>query len=237
LLVAPAKAAFRIDHLMHLRILLFLLLLSAASCDCLQKASGVVLDKQTGRPIPLVGYAKGVAAIASDPKTERAYTSAEGNFSYSAISGGLTGCPDVELYFEKPGYQTKKMRWDNFSQGDTVWLEPLPFNRDHFFSITKAAFHAQVDSCISWIKEKPLAALSDEQHVQVMYCLNTIFMRRLESGNYGVLLQLVEQMRYTFDIIKIYPEWIPNRGMGFYFPKLKMELYGTPMPYSCYSVE
>ncbi|SFD24031.1 hypothetical protein SAMN05518672_1011206 [Chitinophaga sp. CF118] len=41
---------------------------------------------------------------------------------------------------------------------------------------------------------------------------------------------------YTKDIITVYKEWIPNRGMGFYFPKLQMELYGTPMLYAIYNV-
>jgi hypothetical protein len=44
------------------------------------------------------------------------------------------------------------------------------------------------------------------------------------------------KVNYERDIVKVYTKWIPNKGMGFYFPQLKMELYGTPMPYAIFEV-
>lgn len=78
--------------------------------------------------------------------------------------------------------------------------------------------------------------ISDEQHIQIMMCLNTIEMKSLKGGEFDQLLKVVNEKKYTQDITKVYKEWTPNRGMGFYFHKLKMELYGTPMPYAVYHV-
>jgi hypothetical protein len=31
-------------------------------------------------------------------------------------------------------------------------------------------------------------------------------------------------------------DWIPNRGMGYYFQRLQIELLGTPHSYSMYTI-
>ena len=69
-----------------------------------------------------------------------------------------------------------------------------------------------------------------------MLCLNTIMMRHFNGDQYERLTEAAKKMNYIKDIIKIYPDWVPNRGMGFYFQKLKMELYGTPRAYAIFEV-
>ena len=103
-------------------------------------------------------------------------------------------------------------------------------------SMTKIQFDKLVDSCIIILKTKSLKKISDQQHIDIMMCLNTIFMthdkntfeRRFKGGRYDGLEGMSVTVDYTENIIKIYPDWVPDRGMGFYFLKLKMELYGTP---------
>lgn len=118
------------------------------------------------------------------------------------------------------------------------------FNRDTFKVISQLEFDNFVDSAIDALTTQALSEISDEGHTNIMMCLNTVFMahdtafqKRFVSGRYQRLEALAEEKQYTTDIVNVYPEWIPNRGMGFYFPKLGMELYGTPMLYAWYQVE
>lgn len=110
------------------------------------------------------------------------------------------------------------------------------FNRDSSQMISKKGFDSLVDQSITLFENKTLEDISDEEHIEIMLCLNTIFMRDFENGRYEKLELVVSKKEYIKNITKRYPEWIPNRGMGFYFPKLQMELYGTPSPYAIFDV-
>jgi len=210
--------------------------LTLASCDCVQQATGIILDRQTKKPIRNVLLGKYEKEDTANSFSRRVSSDDSGHFNYRSVSGGIRHCPDLVLYFSKPGYKTTKMAFDSFSQNDTVFLDKVPFNRDSSISITLKEFDKQIDDCISWLQTKQISDISDEQHMQIMMCLNTILMRDFKGGHYEQLNKVSEEKNYTKDIIKIYTEWIPNRGMGFYFPKLQMELYGTPMLYAIYNV-
>ncbi len=109
-------------------------------------------------------------------------------------------------------------------------------NRDISQTILKKDFDSLVDNSIVLLENKTLLEISDEQHIMVIMCLNTVFMRSFENGRYEKLELISDQKEYMKNIIVRYPDWTPNRGMGFFFPKLKMELYGTPMPYAVFEV-
>ena len=49
-------------------------------------------------------------------------TNAEGVFHFSDISGGLGGCPPVQLHISKEGYVPFDRVFDTGSRGDTVRL-------------------------------------------------------------------------------------------------------------------
>lgn len=110
-------------------------------------------------------------------------------------------------------------------------------NLDSSKTISKVSFDNLVDTCIQLLQTKKLSDISDSEHINIMMCLNTIFMRQFIGGHYEKLTTVTNEKNYTKDIIKIYPDWIPNRGMGFYFSKLKMELYGTPRLYAIFNVK
>ena len=93
-----------------------------------------------------------------------------------------------------------------------------------------------VDNSIKLIQTKELSKIKDKEHIDIMMCLNTIFVRKLSGGQYQILETVAKEKEYSKNITKVYPEWTPNKGMGLYFKKLKMELYGTPRPYSFYQV-
>ena len=125
------------------------------------------------------------------------------------------------------------------AQSDSVSFNPLVSR-----SISIASFDSLVDCSAALLQTKNLAEISDSGHIQIMMCLNTIvftreipdFKERFIHEKYQRLLRISEEKDYSRNITKVYPKWIPNRGMGFYFPKLKMELYGIPMPYAKFNV-
>lgn len=117
------------------------------------------------------------------------------------------------------------------------------FNRDSTTSITKLVFDQLVDESATLLATKELSEISDTAHRNMMMCLNTLMMahdstfkKRFLGGRYERLEQMARDKEYSKEVIKVYPEWIPNRGMGFYFPKLRMELYGTPSLYAWFRV-
>jgi hypothetical protein len=110
---------------------------------------------------------------------------------------------------------------------------PPPF--DSYKSITLTAFDEIVNHSIELLQTKKLSEIADHDHINIMMALNTIFMRDFLGGHYKQLKVLADK-KYVREITKVYKEWIPNRGMGFYFPKLKMELYGTPSLYAIFNV-
>lgn len=120
------------------------------------------------------------------------------------------------------------------------------FNRDSSKTITLIEFKHRVDKATKLLKTQKLSAILDSDHINIMMCLNTVgmtqiringrFKARFVEARYKKLAMIADKRKYSRNIIKVYPQWVPNRGMGYYFPKLKMELYGTPMSYAVFNV-
>lgn len=124
----------------------------------------------------------------------------------------------------------------------TCWGQTDDFKTKESKQISKHDFDSLVDSSINILKTKDLKNIADSEHINIMYCLNSIFVlgtkeKEYKYGRYKKLWTQMEKVNYTVDIIKIYTDWTVNRGMGFYFPKLKMELFGTPMDYAVFDVK
>jgi hypothetical protein len=110
------------------------------------------------------------------------------------------------------------------------------FNADSSRVISIEMFNNLIDTCIILLQKQELISIPDSGHIKIMMCFNTVFVRHFKDGRYQKLLDLINERNYEKEIIKVYPEWIPNRGLGFYFPKLKMEFAGTPRRYAIYDV-
>ncbi|HVV55046.1 MAG TPA: hypothetical protein VHC47_06975 [Mucilaginibacter sp.] len=106
--------------------------------------------------------------------------------------------------------------------------------------VTFAEFHLRVERATKLLQAKELSGIADSDHVNIMMCLNTIFLNNFDKRFNDVkckkLVAISNERDYKHNITKVYPEWLYNRGMGQYYPKLKMELYGTPSPYATFAV-
>jgi hypothetical protein len=58
-----------------------------------------------------------------------------------------------------------------------------------------------------------------------------------QTSSYSVFLDLLEEKKYLRSVIKIYPNWVNSRGMGFFIPELQIEIEGTPHLRSYFQVE
>jgi hypothetical protein len=123
-------------------------------------------------------------------------------------------------------------------------LNSTASNRDSSKSISLSSFDSLVDRSIILLKSKELSEIADSDQITIMMCLNTIifsikkpaFDDRFTGDRYQGLIKISGKTDYLRNITKVYSDWIPNRGMGFYFPKLRMEVYGTPLPYAIFDV-
>ena len=132
-------------------------------------------------------------------------------------------------------------------------------NRDSSQTILLEEFDQRVDRATMLLKTKKLSAISDSDHVNIMMCWNTIFMagvksgeryvrfngekftlpnykKRFSGGRYAKLEKMIDKIEYTTNLSRIYPDWLPSRGMGVFFVKLQMSMMGTPEPYSLFEV-
>jgi hypothetical protein len=98
-----------------------------SSCDCVQSANGIVLDQRSLQPIPHVAIGKYEKEDSNNSFSRRSFADENGVFEIDEISGGPScGCPDMTLYFEKPGYKTRKLTFESMSEKDTIYLEKAP---------------------------------------------------------------------------------------------------------------
>jgi hypothetical protein len=127
--------------------------------------------------------------------------------------------------------------------------------------ITLTDFNNRVDRAINLLRTKKLNAISNEDHINIMMCDNTVGMthistnkllRTLNEGGrkikiyaevlrfrerrYEEFEKLMKKVKYQKNIVKVYPNYKWNTGLGYYFPKLKMELGGLPKEYAYFEV-
>lgn len=113
-----------------------------------------------------------------------------------------------------------------FSQQTLAAAEPQ--------SLTIAEFNTLVDRSIAVLRTKAAVAMTEKEHVGIMMSINTVTFtldnnrkRIYTDGRYRQLEETVRAKNYMKEAMKVYPDCVP-KGLGVYFPKLKMELYGTP---------
>lgn len=110
---------------------------------------------------------------------------------------------------------------------------------DSIFILTEKQFDSIVTDGVKLLKNKKLSEISDDQHRNIIRAYNRIWIskreiRKYSTGDYLELDKTLSQPSYSKNMLKIYPEWSPNRGMGMYFHKLNVEYGGTPCSWSVF---
>ena len=99
----PGKGTWKMN-LKNIAIIFLLLILS--SCDCMQSASGIIIDTKTNKPIENAEIKK----IGNDYSEK---SDENGFFEIRRISGGLFKCPDMKIIVSKENYITDTIEVKN----------------------------------------------------------------------------------------------------------------------------
>ena len=102
-------------------IIIFILFITLASCDCQYHLTGIVLDKQTNKPIKNVAIGKTDTTDLDNPFNSKTMTKINGYYTIYGVSGR---CNDITMFFTKEGYETQTILFRNNSS-DTIFLEPI----------------------------------------------------------------------------------------------------------------
>src|ERR1700744_403497 len=109
----------------------------------------------------------------------------------------------------------------------------LKFDKDKQQRISLTNFYHRVERATKLLQTKELSVISNKDHINIMMCLNTIFVykstlhgsdNRFNEARCKKLEFVADKINYQHNIMKVYPKWIHDRGMGQYYPQLKMEL-------------
>lgn len=113
--------------------------------------------------------------------------------------------------------------------------------RDSMVQVDSVRFRALVEHLNQKLSHDSLRNWSDTDHINLMRALNTIMFEqrpdeRFHDGPYQRLEDLSWGTEYRHWAAENLGGWVPNRGMGFYFTKLDMELEGTPTLHGRFNV-
>lgn len=124
--------------------------------------------------------------------------------------------------------------------------QEVDFNRDRdsIYDISKNGFDSLLVQTTAWLKrKKDLSAIPPGIHVAIIRLQNTISIA-MSSGSdtaydkrkVATFLDWYEKRAYGTRITEVYPDFKVSRGLGYYFPKLGVELHGTPFRRSRFRV-
>jgi hypothetical protein len=116
-------------------------------------------------------------------------------------------------------------------------------NWDSTITITKKQFDSITLKCTNLFYGTNVNKFTGNEHSLILRLLNSGLMTPLKDTSlfqtkaYAQFLKLVDSTKYINKLLKIYPDNLISRGMGYYFPELKVEYYGTPHLRSFFYVE
>jgi len=142
---------------------------------------------------------------------------------------------DLQLYYDYK-IVSNDINFYNSRKRYDILKKP---NMDSSIVVTRQQFDTIVQHCTSLLKTRRNFEMEDADHIKIIRLINTINMSQdvsLKSGIYAEFMKLLQDKEYEKEISTYY-DWIPNKGMGFYFQKLQVELGGTPHLYSRYTIK
>ena len=118
----------------------------------------------------------------------------------------------------------------------------LKMKCDSVFTINYGNFSKIVDESLKLLEKKKLELIKISEHQKMIRAYNTIWITqnndsRLKASKFQSLEKLMGNPEYIRKMLKVFPKWVPNRGMGIYFNALNVELGGTPCSWSIYKIK
>jgi CRISPR/Cas system-associated protein endoribonuclease Cas2 len=116
-------------------------------------------------------------------------------------------------------------------------------NWDSTLIITKKQFDSITLKCTNLFYGTDFYKFTNNEHSLILRLLNSGLMvplkdtSLLKTKEYSQFLNLVDSTKYINKLLKKYPDYLISRGMGYYFPELRVEYYGTPHLRSYYYIE
>ena len=116
-------------------------------------------------------------------------------------------------------------------------------NWDSTITITKKQLDSITLKCTNLFYNTDVNKFTSSEHTLILRLLNSGLMVPLkdttffQTREYSQFLKLVDSSKYINKLLKLYPDNLISRGMGYYFPELKVEYYGTPHLRSYFYVE
>ena len=107
-----------------------------------------------------------------------------------------------------------------------------------FITVSQQQFDSLIVSATSVLSNQPFIEIKDSDHVNIIRLINTLNFNMHSSSkksHYKKFIKLLAEKDYEKQISNHY-HWTPNKGMGMYFPKLQVELGGTPNEKSVYTI-
>lgn len=104
--------------------------------------------------------------------------------------------------------------------------------------VSQQLFDSLLVSAISILSDRKFIEIKESDHVNIIRLINTIHYNHLSIPQYEIdekFMKIVIKKEYEQQLANHY-HWIPNKGMGMFFPELKVELGGTPNAKSIYTL-
>jgi hypothetical protein len=137
--------------------------------------------------------------------------------------------------------QAQEKKYNRF-RGRNADIDTI-YSTDTILTITKYQLDSLLQVSITFLKEKDIPQFTDSEHRLIIRLSNSGFMAPYKdtvyfnTSLYADFSNWLVKTKYTDQLTRIYPDWVHSRGMGFFFPKLGIELDGTPYMRSMYYIE
>lgn len=129
--------------------------------------------------------------------------------------------------------------FSNISFGQTTHSK---MKCDSVFSISYNDFEKIATESLKLLENKNLGSIKISEHQIMIRVYNTILThqkndKKLNSKKIKSLERIMSDREYIKKMLKVFPKWVPNRGMGIYFNALNIELGGAPCSWSRYFIK
>lgn len=189
------------------------------SCDCYQRVSGIVIDKETGRPL------QGVTVYNKNKEWSKTTTDTTGHFELSNVSGGFR-CPPMTVIAEFKNYDKVEIKIPAGGQ-ETIKLQRQGFQSKTTIQLMQGLWFHDQDSLASltinnnqWtFNYKDEQTNADDNYVISITDKLPEFVKETEKAEFIILTNKTDTLKY--EILGL----TDSTFSLMYFPSGRIHLY------------